>query len=280
MISRVASKVIQILPRRQVSQWVGRLCDMPLPPAVSRAVVGGYSRVYRVDMSQVQSRATPYGSFDEFFTRPLTDNARPVASNDNELVSPADGMLQSTGPIESDGAIIVKKQHYNAARLLNDSELAAQLHGGQFAVVYLSPRDYHRVHAPTSGRITEIRGIGGELFPVNSLGQKCTPTLLQDNKRVVVRIDTDTFGPVVVVMVGALIVGRITVPMLPTERDVSEATYLLDPAWMVEKGQQIGTFHLGSTAVVLVGKHANGARATASHPIGPIRVGQPLMRLG
>ncbi|MCL2825411.1 MAG: phosphatidylserine decarboxylase, partial [Polyangiaceae bacterium] len=162
----LASRIVRVLPRKRISRIVGRACDASLPPAVSRVFVDVFCRLYRVNMSEVLPRDTPYESVDAFFTRPLRDGARPVCYRPGEVVSPADGVLQSVGRVESGGRIVVKGNSYDVARLIGDEAEASRLVGGQYAVVYLSPRDYHRVHAPASGVVTSVRGISGELFPV------------------------------------------------------------------------------------------------------------------
>ncbi len=271
----VASRIIRALPRKKISHFLGQLCDVRLPPRVSRAVVGAYGWVYRVDMTDVELRSGAYESFDEFFTRGLVPGSRPVSEAVGDVVSPADGVLQSIGRVEEGCRIVVKGRGYDVARLVGDEEDALSLRGGQFAVVYLSPRDYHRVHAPASGVVRVVKGIDGDLFPVNSLGERCSRALLVENKRVAVAIDTPDIGRVVVVLVGAMVVGRITVTML-SHRNVPAGIHPVDPQVEVQRGDELGAFHLGSTAVVLVGPKAPAWQRSA----GLIRVGESLMRFG
>lgn len=271
----LASRIVRLLPRKAISRLVGQACDVPLSPAVSRAVVGTYGRLYRVDLSDVEPRATPYESFDQFFTRRLVPGSRPVCDDPGEVVSPADGMLQSVGRIEPGCRVVVKGRCYDVARLIGDEDEARALAGGQFAVVYLSPRDYHRLHAPVSGTVRGVRGLSGDLFPVNALGDRCTRALLVENKRVVLPIDTPDMGRVVLVLVGAMIVGRITVNMLP-DRDVPEGVHELAEPVEVARGDEVGAFHLGSTAVVLAGQGAPPWQRST----GLVRVGESLVRFG
>jgi phosphatidylserine decarboxylase len=231
--------------------------------------------LYRVDLSDVEPRATPYESFDQFFTRRLVPGSRPVCDDPGEVVSPADGMLQSVGRIEPGCRVVVKGRCYDVARLIGDEDEARALAGGQFAVVYLSPRDYHRLHAPVSGTVRGVRGLSGDLFPVNALGDRCTRALLVENKRVVLPIDTPDMGRVVLVLVGAMIVGRITVNMLP-DRDVPEGVHELAEPVEVARGDEVGAFHLGSTAVVLAGQGAPPWQRST----GLVRVGESLVRFG
>ena len=272
--SYLASRIVRRLPRKTIGQLVGRVCDARLPPAVCRAVIDLFCRVYDIDLSEVEPQTRPYESIDAFFTRRLAQGSRPVSRVPGDVVSPADGVLQSIGRIDPGCRIVVKKKSYDVARLVGDECLARAMVGGQFAVVYLSPRDYHRVHAPVSGTVSTVRGIAGELYPVNGVGEVCSRALLVGNKRVVIDIDTQTIGHVVVVLVGAMVVGRISVGSLPF-MDVPDGVHALEPPFVLEPGDEIGAFHLGSTAVVLVGSEA----CSWCRPVGPIRVGESLVRL-
>lgn len=271
----LASRLIRILPRKAISHFMGQVCEAPLSPRLSRVVVQTYQRVYRVDMSDVVPRTAPYDSFDQFFTRPLVPGARPVSDVNDDVVSPSDGTLQATGVIEEGCRIVAKGRAYDVARLVGDETDACALRGGQFAVVYLSPRDYHRVHAPVGGVVRWVRGVAGDLYPVNALGDRCTRALLVENQRVCVTIDSEQFGRVLLVLVGAMVVGRITVSMLP-DPNVPAGIHCIDPPVAVQRGDEVGAFHLGSTAVVLVGPQAPSFR----RGIGRVRVGESLVRFG
>lgn len=266
-----AAQIIRILPRVRISRAVGRLCDKPLPPPMSRAITAVYSAVYDVDMAEAQAESQPYSSFDAFFTRGLKPGARRIS--DDVVVSPADGVIEATGPVDSGSRIFVKGRPYDVADLVADPRDAARYVGGSFAVVYLSPRDYHRVHAPVDGAISLIRGIPGDLFPVNSIGERHVPRLFVRNNRVVFFIETEGLGRVVVVMVGATIVGRISAAEIP-EPAVPAGDHEFDPPRSVKRGDEVGVFHLGSTAVLLVEPGITLARS-----VGPVRFGQSLLRV-
>ncbi len=217
---------------------------------LSRAVVNAYVSAYDVDMTEaVPPNGTgAYPTFDSFFTRKLRDGARPISSADG-IVSPADGRLESAGPVHAGGLIQVKGSEYRVADLVGDEEAAKRYDRGQFAVIYLSPRDYHRVHAPAAGRLTQVRSCPGELFPVNAISERHIPQYLSRNRRVAMVIDTDALGEVTLVMVAAMIVGRITVSGV-NERDVPLGTHTVSPAHSFERGDELGIFHLGSTVVI------------------------------
>lgn len=268
LASYAAAQVIRALPRTRISALMGRLADARLPSGVSRVVMGAYARAYRVDLDEATPLAAPYESFDAFFTRTLRDGARSVA--EAQVVSPADGVLSSLGSIDEGGRIHAKGQGYAVADLVGDPDDASRYLGGSFFVVYLSPRDYHRLHAPVAGHIGLVRGIPGDLYPVNSIGERYVPGLFVRNNRAAVVIDTESLGRVTVVLVGAMVVGRISVSALPGP-SVPPGIHVIDPRVEVVQGDEIGIFHLGSTAVVLL-----EPGVTITRPVGPVRYGEAL----
>jgi len=267
-----AAQILRVLPRERITRAVGRLCELRLHPAVSSAVVSVYARAYRVDMDEAVLPEGGFTSFDEFFTRPLRDGARPVCPDQGAIVSPADGRIDSFGRVDGAGTFFVKGREYSVIDLVGDAEDARRYEGGQFAIVYLSPRDYHRVHAPVGGNITLVRSFPGELYPVNSIGEEHVPKLFAVNRRVSICIDTEEQGRVTVVMVGAIVVGRITVSGIEA-RDVPIGEHKLEPGYKVGRGDEIGMFHLGSTAVLFV--EPGKARPWGIQG-GPVRMGESL----
>lgn len=190
-----------------------------------------------------------YCSFDAFFTRALRAGARKVSSDG--VVSPADGRLSAIGVIDPGIRLWVKGRPYEVGDLIGDDQLAERYRGGQFAVVYLAPGDYHRVHSPVSGTMLAARGIPGDLFPVNSIGERHVPQLFVQNSRVAIHLDAPGFGRVIAVMVGAVIVGRMSVTGIDAA-DVPPGLHVFEPPRAIERGDEIGIFHLGSTVVVLL----------------------------
>lgn len=268
-----AAQLLRALPRVRLSRAVGELCELPLSPPVSRAIMGVYSRAYGVNMDEAMPEPGPYESFDAFFTRPLKDGARLVSSD--AVVAPADGKLSSCGRVDSGSRIFVKGQHYDVGELIGDARDAARYSGGEFAVVYLAPGDYHRVHSPVDGEVTLVRGMAGDLYPVNSIGERHIPQLFVRNHRAAIVIDTRGLGRVTVVMVGAVIVGRITITALPGRPSAEPGVHPVNPPQSVTRGQEIGVFHLGSTAVVLLEPGVSVGRA-----LGKVRYGESLLRAG
>jgi phosphatidylserine decarboxylase len=273
--SFLAAQVIRLLPRQFIGRVVGDLCERPLPAPVTRAVVGAWCRAYDVDLSEVEPQCEPWKSVDAFFTRPLKPCSRPMEAPADEILSPADGNLQSMGRIERGCRIVVKGKTYDVARLIGSESDARACLGGQYAVVYLSPRDYHRVHAPIDGAVVEVRSLDGDYYPVNAIGERWVRDLFVTNRRVVFVLDSRSLGRVTVVMVAAMVVGRITAAMVPG-RDVPLGIHKIEPAYDLKRGDEIGAFHLGSTAVVLAGPHASAWHRAP----GLIRVGQSLTRSG
>ena len=265
-----AAQLLRVLPRASITRAVGRLVDAELPPAISRKIVGLYARAYRVDLDEAAPIEGEFPSFDAFFTRALRDGARPPCPAADAFASPADGRVEALGPVEAGGRILVKGKPYTCADLVGDAEDARRYDGGQFSVVYLSPRDYHRVHAPVAGTIRAVRSMPGDYFPVNAIGERHIQGLFARNRRVAILIDTESHGRVTVVMVSAMIVGRVSVTGIDA-RDVPFGTHTLEPALRVERGDEIGIFRLGSTAVVFV---EPGAWPSFTLPLGSVRVGQ------
>ncbi|HTM43463.1 MAG TPA: archaetidylserine decarboxylase [Polyangiaceae bacterium] len=265
-----AAQLLRLVPRVGVSHAVGRLCEMSLSPQVSKWVSGMYSRAYGVNLEEAEAVDGGYPSFDAFFTRKLRQGVRSI--DDSVLVSPADGKLASKGPIDAEASIVAKGQAYKVAELTGEPEDAQRYQGGQFGVVYLSPRDYHRVHSPVDGELHYARSIAGDLYPVNAIGEQHVPGLFVKNQRVSLPIQTENHGRVTVILVGATIVGRITVTGLEQE-STPPGLHPFSPPRQIKRGDEIGVFHLGSTAVLLVEPGLGIERE-----LGPILYGHALVK--
>jgi phosphatidylserine decarboxylase len=270
----VTAQFLRALPRARIGHAIGRLADRRWSPVVGRAVVGAYARAYDVALEEAAGN-DDWSSFDAFFTRKLREGVRTVETDPLTIVSPADGRIESMGRIASGGKLLVKGRPYEIAELVGDPVEGNRFVGGAGIVVYLSPRDYHRVHAPVEGAIRRIRSIPGDYYPVNAVGVRHVANLFCRNRRVAIEIDSaGGLGRVTVVMVVAMIVGRITAVGV-AGRDVPFGDHVFDPPLRVERGDEIGVFHLGSTAVLLTEGAAAGTWATSE---GPIRYGQPILR--
>lgn len=268
-----AAQLLRVLPRQQVGRFVGRLADRRWSPPVGRLVVGLYSQAWGVSLEDC-ARKGGWDTFDDFFTRPLKDGARPLDPDPRRVLSPADGRIDSIGRVEAGATFRVKGRPYSVEELVGDAGDAARYAGGGGFVVYLSPRDYHRVHAPVGGTIAEVRSLPGDYYPVNAIGVRHVDKLFVRNRRVAVAIDTPPavgLGRVTVVMVAAVVVGRITVTGID-ERDVPFGRHR--PMVPIGRGAEIGRFHLGSTTVVIVEEKAIGLWLARE---GRVRYGQAVV---
>ncbi|EZQ11973.1 archaetidylserine decarboxylase [Acinetobacter sp. Ver3] len=242
----------QIVPQQKLSRLVGKVAASE-NPVLKNVVIQAFKAKYGIDMSIAeQQNALKFKSFNEFFTRSLKTGVRSIDPNPKSVVSPADGAISQLGKINEGDIFQAKGQSFSVEKLIGDPQLAAPFKNGEFATVYLSPRDYHRVHMPYSGTLTETLYIPGELFSVNQTTAENIPGLFARNERMVCLFDTD-IGRMAVVLVGAMIVAGIetvaTGKVKPTGR-----LELNHHAMKLEKGDELGRFYLGSTAVVLFEK--------------------------
>ncbi len=271
-LTYATAQLLRVIPRGAVGRALGRLADHSWHPAVGRAVVGIYSRAYRVTFDEC-ARAEGWTSFDDFFTRCLKGGQRPIDPDPRVVVSPADGRVESMG--RGGGRTFrIKGAQYRVEELVGDVRDAARYEGGGGCVVYLSPRDYHRVHSPVDGMIKSVRSMPGDYFPVNAIGMRHVKNLFARNRRVAIAIDTPELGRVTVVMVAAMIVGRITITGIDA-RDVPFGGHTFDTPRPVRRGDELGIFHLGSTAVVFLEARALDAWCAQE---GSVRYGEPLAR--
>lgn len=279
--SRVAATSLSVLPRKGLSRALGRAARVSAPSPLLRGCIKAYCLAYNVDLAEYEVPETGFETFDGFFTRRLKAGARPLDPDLGALLSPADGRLEDAGRIELGSTLRIKGRTYSVGELLDDRLASSLYAGGQFAVVYLSPRDYHRVHAPVTGVVRLLRHVDGTLFPVNAIGLRHVPRLFARNERVVVEQTTQAHGPIATVMVGAIGVGRISVSFdleLVTNagRAYRERTFPEGRGPHLERGDELGTFHLGSTVIVFAGPTA-GARLV-KRPGEHVRMGEALWR--
>jgi len=245
-------KAQSLVPQHQLSRVVGKVAASE-NVVVRTAVIQAFKAKYGIDLSIAQQGdALKYKSFNEFFTRALKDGVRVVDDSATSIVSPADGAISQLGTINDGDIFQAKGQSFSVEKLIGDPQLAEPFKNGQFATVYLSPRDYHRVHMPFSGTLTETLYVPGELFSVNQVTAENIPGLFARNERMVCLFDTE-LGRMAVVLVGAMIVAGIetvaTGKVKPTGR-----LELQQHQMKLEKGAELGRFYLGSTAVVLFEK--------------------------
>lgn len=248
-----------VLPHHYLSRLVGRLAECE-KPAIKNRLIRAFIRRYQVDMSQaVQQSAEDYRNFNDFFTRALVPGARPIDELPEGVASPADGAISQLGSITHGRIFQAKGQDYSLYELLGgDSQRAAPFMNGSFATVYLSPRDYHRVHMPYGGTLREMVYVPGKLFSVNQTTAENVPELFARNERLVCIFDTDR-GPMAVILVGAMIVAGIETvwagEIAPVRSRLRHFDYSAQGRQPIQlnKGDELGRFKLGSTAIVLFG---------------------------
>ncbi len=248
-----------LLPKQALTHFAGWVASRERG-WVTTEIIRRFVARYRVNMDEaLDSDISSYRSFNEFFTRALKPGVRPVAQA--ALVCPVDGAVSQFGPIAGDQLFQAKGHHYSTTALVGgDAALAAQYDNGSFATIYLSPRDYHRIHMPCAGRLTRMIYVPGDLFSVNPVTARGVPGLFARNERVVCVFESAR-GPFVLVLVGATIVGSMAtvwhgVVNPPRSKAVREWRYPAagQPEVMLKQGEEMGRFLLGSTVVMLFPK--------------------------
>ena len=244
----------QFVPQQKISKVAGRLAASR-HPWVKRTFIRSFAKAYDVSLDEYERQSlNAYESFNDFFTRELQDNARIIDASINGIVSPADGMISQLGQIHDHKLLQAKGRDYDIGQLLADSADGDYFADGSFATVYLAPSNYHRVHMPFDGMLTKTRYVPGTLFSVNNTTAANVPDLFARNERLVCLFDTD-YGKAAVIMVGAMIVAGIetvaTGKIIRTD-DIQEA----DHDMSFKKGDELGRFYLGSTAIVVLPKAA------------------------
>ncbi|TBU79027.1 archaetidylserine decarboxylase [Pseudomonas daroniae] len=270
-----------LTPHHLLSRLIGCAAECRAPWFKNRLITW-FVKQYQVDMSEAQVEdPTAFEHFNAFFTRALKEGARPLDNLPGAVLCPADGAVSQLGRIEHGRVFQAKGHSYSVTELLGgDSERAAPFMGGDFATVYLSPKDYHRVHMPLAGTLKEMIYVPGRLFSVNQTTAENVPELFARNERVVCLFDTER-GPMAVVLVGAMIVASIETVwaglITPPKRELKTVRY--DEAARapisLDKGAELGRFKLGSTAIVLFGpEQVQWAEELGANS--PVRMGQLL----
>ena len=277
MSERVAVAAQYLLPKQALTSLAGAAARLQ-GGAVTTSVIRWFVQRYGVNMAEAaQPDPGVYASFNDFFTRALKNGARPLARAD--LLCPVDGAISQLGPIDGDQIFQAKGHQYSTTALVGgDTALAAHFHGGHFATLYLSPKDYHRIHMPQAGRLLRMIHVPGELFSVNPATARGVPGLFARNERVVCVFDGEQ-GPWVLVLVGATIVGSMAtvwhgVVNPPRPGTVREWSYANEPIELAQ-GAEMGRFLLGSTVVMLFPR---GPLQFNPHwqPSGAIRMGEAM----
>lgn len=280
MSDRLAVLPQYLLPKGALTNFAGRVAGAKGGAMTTRLIRWFVGR-YNVNMDEaLDPDITHYTSFNDFFTRALRPGARPIAQAD--YVCPVDGRISQFGTIDKDQIFQAKGHQFSTTALVGgDAALAAQFEHGSFANLYLSPRDYHRIHMPCDGRLTRMIYVPGELFSVNPTTARGIPGLFARNERVVCVFDTAN-GPFVMTLVGATIVGSMAtvwhgVVNPPRSGQVRDWSYANDHI-VLKKGEELGRFLLGSTVVMLFPKDTLQFNP-AWQPAGPVQLGEVMGNL-
>jgi phosphatidylserine decarboxylase len=268
-----------LLPHHLLSRGVGVLAQNHL---LRKLFIRAFIKRYKVDLSQAKiQEVDKFENFNAFFTRELQSNARPLANVQGAIVCPADGAVSQLGNITDGNLLQAKGRHYSCKSLLaGDAQMAELFRAGKFVTVYLSPRDYHRVHMPMTGILKKTVYVPGKLFSVNQATADSVPNLFARNERLICLFGTEV-GPMAVILVGAMIVAGIdtvwTGEVCPTtgKREIIETDYTnRTPAVELPLGSELGRFRLGSTAIVLFPRGAmefeSSLEATSSVAMGQL----------
>jgi phosphatidylserine decarboxylase len=254
-IEKLFAGLQYLLPHRLLSRLVHAFMRVRLAPVknLQIAIVGG---IAGVDWSEARLQdASDFATFNDFFTRELTDGVRPLDPDPQALVSPSDGRISQCGRITTDRIIQAKGHHFGIRALLANDPACAEFNNGFFHTIYLSPRDYHRVHMPVGGKLLRTIHVPGRLFSVSPATVRQVPNLFARNERVISVFET-THGPMALVLVGAMLVSSIEtvwagVITPPYGRKVTHGDWSRRDI-VLQRGQEMGRFNMGSTVIVLL----------------------------
>ncbi|HEX6132827.1 MAG TPA: archaetidylserine decarboxylase [Longimicrobiales bacterium] len=281
---RATLRLLERLPQAALSRAFGRIADTPLPRAIRAPVLGTIARMLGIRVDEAEHRLEEYRSINDLFVRRLRPGSRSWPDDDTAIAAPVDGVVGRHGRIDAGVLTQAKGRHYTAAALLASETDAEPFDGGMFLTLYLSPRHYHRIHAPCSGAIPWARHVPGALLPVNAPAVLHVPDLFPRNERVVCVID-GPLGRAAIVAIGAYNVGRISTAFdaewagpgrfVSGRRAATLETRRYEPPRRITQGDEIMAFHLGSTVVALFER---GARLEAP-PVGSeVRAGEVVAR--
>jgi phosphatidylserine decarboxylase len=276
--------MLERLPQAALSRSLGSLADIRIPRRLRAPIIGGFARAVGIDRSEAEKDVREYESLNAFFVRRLRPGVRSWPGEDAIAASPVDGIIGRHGVITGGRLIQAKGRHYSAADLIGDDAAAQAYERGSFITIYLSPRHYHRIHAPCGGAIHSARYLPGALLPVNAPAVMHVDNLFPRNERVLCTID-GALGRVVLVAVGAYNVGRISTSFDPewagpggsvsNRRRPDPELRRYDPPLRVRQGDEVMAFHLGSTIVMLF---EPGVDVTAAEPGTEVRLGEAVAR--
>lgn len=244
-----------LLPKHALTLYAGLLANLKIP-VVKNRLIHRFIKKHGVNMQEAeQPDINQYACFNDFFIRHLKPGCRPIASAD--IVSPVDGVISEIGEIQAGKLLQAKGRYYSVQSLLAcDKNTAKNFENGHFSTIYLSPKDYHRVHMPLDGYLKEMTYVPGRFYSVQPLLAKTMPDLFSKNQRLVIHFQTD-IGRMAMVLVGATVVGRIGTAWhgdIARSRDIRKTVYTENKRY--QKGDEVGYFKLGSTVILLFSEEA------------------------
>lgn len=277
LMDRLSTALLRILPQHLLAAGMYRLMRAEIP-WLKDLLITRISKRYGVDMTEAaQPDSAAYPSFNAFFTRALREDARPIATD--SVVSPADGRISQIGRIDGDRLLQAKGHDFDLLALLaGDRAHAEQFRDGLFTTIYLSPKDYHRVHLPLAGTLESMTFVPGDLFSVSEATTQLVPGLFARNERVICHFNT-ALGPMVVILVGAIFVGSMQTVWHGEVRgkrgQPTRWVYRGGQRKQFTCGEEIGRFNMGSTVIVLLPKEAITWRSDLQ-PADVVRMGQAI----
>lgn len=247
-----------IAPQHLISRLIGLLAECRWV-TLKNGLIKNFIKIYNVDVcAALSENINDYPNFNSFFIRQLKPELRPIVQKPNEIACPVDGAISQIGNIEKDSLIQAKGFYFSLLTLLGRSEKLAQLfYDGKFATLYLSPKDYHRVHMPLSGKLRETIYVPGKLFSVNTHSTQSVPNLFARNERLICIFET-AIGPMAIILVGAMCVSSIHTVWDPSPqpRKLKFISYAENKNEIyLERGEELGYFKMGSTVIVLFPKN-------------------------
>ncbi|MFA9486195.1 archaetidylserine decarboxylase [Moraxella haemolytica] len=266
-----------IVPQQTLSKVAGHLAKSD-NPIIKKAFVHGFARAYGIDLAEYERGSLDdYDSFNDFFTRELKAGARLIDSTPDGIACPADGKISQIGAIKHGQLIQAKGRDYDVGQLLADFEVGKAFTDGSFATIYLAPTNYHRVHMPFDGRLVATRYVPGTLFSVNNTTALHVPDLFARNERLVCEFETK-FGRAFVVLVGAMIVAGIS---SVATGDIKRTPYIQHRTHDIalKKGDELGRFYLGSTAIIVLPKSAHAVWGDEFIHRSVVKMGQKIGRV-
>ncbi len=268
-----------ILPQHGLTRLVGKLAASK-NKLIKRSFINFFLKQFDINMAEAANEdPESYATFNDFFTRALKIDARPLAGDEKSIVSPVDGVVSQSGKIINGDIFQAKGHSFTLNELVgNESEFIDRYQDGEFATLYLSPKDYHRIHMPVDAELKAMTYIPGRLFSVNPATARTIPRLFARNERVVAHFETDK-GPMAMVLVGATIVGSIETiwsgVVTPPTGPVVKTWHYTKPQHTFKKGDEMGRFLLGSTVVLLFGKDQISWADSCSAD-SPLRMGEAI----